>query len=384
MNFLRVHRDRLIDISRAVAFMLVLDLFLETPLLFKFSSIYSYSEAISYPIKIYNSAIHTFPFNLINITPQQYMWVSGIIQLVGLVTLITNPSISGLIGMVVVGLNEYGQLTNPRLMPPNPLCVDHARTCLTTHVLHVFMFACCFIVFTSPVGLGGAFTRATQAVYGIRDDLLRAGEQVKDMAMDVAGTVQEKTAASLGPIKDKAYEIADRTGLSNVTHNVAQKLGLEHDVYPQESQLRQEGQFGQRYNREGQFGQRDWEGQFGQKNRDKIGMYDVDKSNIGQESSIVQPSVIPQEGQVQQPVPYKKLSETDDLSKKEIEQPLLFQEENQPGWTDLKGDAELMQQRGELDQKDWPPLTPEPEKRFAEKRAVEDVNNERLGAGQSA
>jgi len=248
MEFLRLHRNRLINIIRSVCFFLVLNMFLETPLLFKFGSIYEYSEAINTPLKMYSAIVHTPPLSSLNINPRQYMLITGIIQTVGIVSLIRNPAIAGSIAVGMVAFSEFASIYNERfgVMPPNPMCSGHAPVCLTTHVMHIVMFLVALTVLTSNVGFGGAFARARASIIAIRNDMVHAGEVVKDKALDAAETVKDKaydvadkTASSLIPLKEKAQDVASSVGgtLSGAMHGVAQKVGLESSVTEDNSQL---------------------------------------------------------------------------------------------------------------------------------------------------
>jgi hypothetical protein len=186
---------------------------------------------------MYGTAVQTPPLSALGLNSRQFMLLMGILQTVGAVTLVTNNFISGSIGMILVALVEYTLVYNANLgtLPPNPVCSSYEPMCLTHHLLHAAMFFASYIVAISDVGLGGAFTRATTSLYAIKDELMRAGEQVKDVAMDVAGTVQQKTAATLGPIKDKVQDVAARAteGVTDTAKSMAQQAGINTSSWGQ-------------------------------------------------------------------------------------------------------------------------------------------------------
>jgi len=349
MEFVRVHRDRLVDILRVVCFILILDLFLESPILYKFGSIYEYSQAVTFPLKVYNSMVHTWPFSLLRITPSQYMIGSAALQTFGLVTLITNPGIAGTLAMLLIGFSELTSIFNDRILPPNPICTGRESVCLLSHIMHIGMFLAALVVARSEVGLGGAFTRATHALYGIKNDIIKAGETVKEAVTDAAGTVQEKAyaiqekaSATLLPVKEKAQEMISKAGdnMSGMAHDVAQKVGIEQRPLEPQEQLPQEK---------------------------RVSQYDVLPTTTT--PHVGKPPVRPQQ----------PLTQTEAL------QPL--PKEHIGGLTQDKFDVK---QRGELPQEDWPSLTEDLEReqenaRFGgeNKNRTDDIPQERLFAGQS-
>jgi len=221
--------------------------------------------------------------------------------------------------------------------------------------MHVGMFLAALVVARSEVGLGGAFTRATHAVYGIKNDILMAGETVKATVADVAGTVQdkayaiqEKASATLLPVKEKAQELISKAGdnMSGMAHDVAQKVGIEQRPLELQEQFPQER---------------------------RVPQYDVAPT-----TTTTTTTTTPHVGKP--PVrPQQPLTQTEAL------QPL--PKENIGGLPQQNFDVK---QRGELPQEEWPSLTEDLEReqekaRFGgeNKNRTDDIAQERLFAGQS-